>query len=135
MPKIIIEPLINAVKSLEEVLDMPIDDIVRDSTIQRFEYSFELSKKMIKRFLKVGFDEIDIEEQTYVEIMKKAAKHGLISNLEIWKKFRLARNYTSHAYSEEVAKASYEIAETFLPEVKNLIIKLEEINSRLNEEQ
>ena len=129
--QIIIEPLEKAVKSLEEVLAMPIDDIIRDSTIQRFEYSFELSWKMLKRFLKEAFDNKDIEQDTFIEIIKKSAKHGLINNQEIWLEFRETRNYTSHAYSENNAKQAYFVAQRFLSEAQSLVTKLQEINQRL----
>lgn len=116
---------------MEEVVNMPLDDIVRDSAIQRFEYTFELSWKMLKLFLKEAFDNKDIEQDTFIEIIKKAAKHGLINNQEIWLEFRETRNYTSHAYSENNAKEAYFVAQKFLVEAKSLIAKLQEINQRL----
>jgi nucleotidyltransferase substrate binding protein (TIGR01987 family) len=129
--KIIIEPLEKAVVSLEKIVDMPIDDIIRDSTIQRFEYTFELSWKMLKKFLREAFGEEDIEQCTYIEIIKKSAKHGIVSNPNLWTGFREMRNYTSHAYSETLAIMAYDTAQTFLGEAQDLVLKLQEINSRL----
>jgi nucleotidyltransferase substrate binding protein (TIGR01987 family) len=128
--QIIIDPLEKAILSLEEVVNMPVDDIIRDSTIQRFEYTFELSWKMIKRFLKEAF-EIETDEMSYAEIAKNAAKKGIIRNPDLWLGFRKARNYTSHAYSEMAASESYSTSEVFLPEAKILLEKLKQINENL----
>ncbi|MEI6728938.1 MAG: HI0074 family nucleotidyltransferase substrate-binding subunit [bacterium] len=128
--QIIIQPLEKAVKSLDEVLKLPFDDIIRDSAIQRFEYTFELSWKMLKRFLKEAF-EVETDEMSYIEIAKNASKKGLISNPDLWLEFRKARNYTSHAYSESGAEQSYASSELFLPEVQALLEKFKEINQTL----
>jgi nucleotidyltransferase substrate binding protein (TIGR01987 family) len=41
-----------AVERLEEVLSLPKDAVVRDSSIKRFELCFELSWKVIQSFLR-----------------------------------------------------------------------------------
>ena len=45
-----INPLENAVKSLERSLKQEKNEFTRDSTIQRFEYTFELAWKTLKRY-------------------------------------------------------------------------------------
>lgn len=127
MSQIIIEPLKKAVSRLEEALNMPVDDIVRDATAQRFEYCYELSFTLIKRFLKEIYQD---ESDVFNEILKKAAKYGLVSNIEEWKSFRMARNYTSHNYSESGAEYSYSQAAKFLDEVKKTLVKMQEIDTK-----
>ena len=49
-----IEPLEKAIAALEVALDRYAeepDDLIRDACIQRFEFTYELSHKMLKRFL------------------------------------------------------------------------------------
>lgn len=41
-----------ALMTLEEVLKEPFSPIVRDASIQRFEYTFEISWKLIREYLK-----------------------------------------------------------------------------------
>jgi len=41
----------NALDTLDEALQMPFSVIVRDGSIQRFEYSFESTWKLLKRYL------------------------------------------------------------------------------------
>jgi hypothetical protein len=44
--------IIRAIKTLKEILNEPFSVIVRDATIQRFEYTFEALWKFLKEFLK-----------------------------------------------------------------------------------
>ena len=43
---------IKAMKTLKEILDEPFSVVVRDATIQRFEYTFEALWKFLKEYLK-----------------------------------------------------------------------------------
>jgi nucleotidyltransferase substrate binding protein (TIGR01987 family) len=43
---------IRAIKTLKEILEEPFSNIVRDATIQRFEYTFEALWKFMKEYLK-----------------------------------------------------------------------------------
>ncbi len=43
----------NALARFREVLDMPENDVVRDSAIQRFEFTLDLSWKTLKALLEV----------------------------------------------------------------------------------
>ena len=80
----------------EEVEDF---DIYRDSTIQRFEYSVELSKKLMGNYI----EQIDKRIHGQKLILKKAYEFELIDN-EIWFEMIDDRNITSHEYSEALAK-------------------------------
>src|SRR5574344_1392692 len=100
----------NAIKSLKEALDIYSNDfdnsIVRDSVIQRFEYTYSLALKFLKRYFKSSaFVLDDIESMTFNEIIRQSNKMNLLlSNLEIWNDFRQKRNMTSHTYDENIAK-------------------------------
>jgi|TARA_R110002033_G_scaffold63018_1_gene113915 nucleotidyltransferase substrate binding protein (TIGR01987 family) len=74
-------------------------DIYRDSTIQRFEYSMELSKKLMANYIEY----IDSEVKGQKLILKKAFEFDLIDD-DIWFKMLDDRNITSHEYSEELAQ-------------------------------
>ena len=52
--EISILPFEKALQSLTEVFKKPKNAIIRDAAIQRFEYTFELSWKILKRYFKVN---------------------------------------------------------------------------------
>lgn len=51
---------------LKEALSLPKDDIVRDSVIQRFEFTVELSWKVLQRFLKASGGHRNIISEEYL---------------------------------------------------------------------
>lgn len=121
-----------ALQSLEEVINIYNMDkenlITRDSMIQRFEYTYSIALKMIKRFFSQGaFVLEDIEGMTFNEMIRQANKMGLLkTNLEKWDVFRQKRNLTSHTYDETVAQEVVSIIEDFAQEAEFLLKKLEE---------
>lgn len=121
-----IEPLEKALLSLEKALAIkPPDEIVRDATIQRFEYSFELSWKFMKRYLR---EYAGIEEHQIKEIFRQSAKIGLIKKPESWLGYHKARNLTSHTYNEKIAEETYRFAVSFSGDANYL---LEQLKSKL----
>ena len=132
MEKIDLSPFEKALASLFEVINVynsnKNDLIARDSMIQRFEYTYSISLKMIKRYFANGaFVLENIEGMTFNEMIRQANKMGLLrSNLEKWNDFRQKRNLTSHTYDEEVAKSVALIIEDFACEAEFLLDKLKE---------
>ena len=104
------------------------DLIIRDSMIKRFEYTYLISLKMIKRYFSSGafvFDNID--GMTFNEMIRQANKMGLLhSNLEKWDNYRQKRNLTSHTYDEKISQEVASIIEDFAIEAKYLLDKLKE---------
>ena len=122
--KLHIEPLEKAILSLQKALNVePVDDIVRDAVIQRFEYSFELSWKFMKRYLK---DFAGIEEHQIKEIFRESAKIGLIDNPENWFDYYKARNLTSHTYNEETAEETFKYAQQFIHDATQFLANLKD---------
>ena len=94
--------------------------IVRDSIIQHFEYTYELSWKLLQRWIKINVAPEDAEPRTKKDLFRTAAKKDMIRNPEIWFEFAEARNSVTHTYNEKSAEYVYKIALKFLPEVKVL---------------
>ena len=119
-----------ALNSLFEVIEVYSSDknnlITRDSMIQRFEYTYSLSLKMIKRYLaKSAFVFENLEGMSFNEMIRQANKMGLLrSNLEKWDDYRQKRNLTSHTYDEEAAKSVVSIIEDFAQEAEFLLTSL-----------
>ncbi|AYD40695.1 nucleotidyltransferase [Clostridium fermenticellae] len=93
----------NALNRLGEALEKDIsDDIIIDGIIQRFEFTFEQSWKVMKLYLE---DQGIIDEALAPRsTIKSAFKHDVISNGDVWIEMMLDRNRTSHMYDETIAK-------------------------------
>lgn len=121
-----------ALNSLKEVIEVYNSDktnlIIRDSMIQRFEYTYFIALKMIKRFFSQGaFVLENIEGMTFNAMIRQANKMELLkSNLEKWDDFRQKRNLISHTYDENVAMAVALVIEDFAIEVQYLLNRLKE---------
>ena len=100
------------------------DDIIRDSLIQRFEFTYELCHKTLHEFMK--YEGIYIDSSFPRAVFKKAYASNLISDERVWINLLEDRNLTSHIYNE---KASDEIAHRILSDyisaIGELILNLE----------
>ena len=119
-----LESNIQKIKKMGE--DIEDFDIYRDSTIQRFEYSIELAKKLMANYIEA----IDKRVHGQRLIIKKAYEFELIES-DIWFEMIDDRNITSHEYSEVLAKELlYKIYDyaTIMRELYHIISKrLEEL--------
>lgn len=100
------DDLDRALSRLKESLarDPEKDDIVIDATIQRFEFTYELSWKLMKSYLEyTGVIELSSPRST----IKAAFKAGIITDGELWLKMLDDRNRTSHTYDEATALDIY----------------------------
>ncbi len=118
-----------AVDSLQSALaqyDIIPNDFIRDSCIQRFEYAYELSWKMLKRFLKMTEPSADaIDEMTFPELIRTGSEKGLLlTDWGRWKDFRKARNITSHGYDAAKADKVFSRLPAFLDESRYLLKQL-----------
>jgi nucleotidyltransferase substrate binding protein (TIGR01987 family) len=96
-----------ALTTLHEALQMPFSVIVRDGTIQRFEYSFESMWKLLKHYLA---EREGIICNSPKSCFRQALKGNLLSVEEVETCLVMtdARNLTSHTYIEEVAEKIYQ---------------------------
>jgi len=122
----------NAFKSLIDILVMydenPDNIIVRDATIQRFEYTYSLALKMLFRFINQESKEIT-HTMTFNQLIRTANQFGLLkSNLEIWDDYRQKRNSTSHTYDEAIALEVMSIVPNFKDDAVFLLNKLKELS-------
>ena len=131
MEKLDITSFENALKSLIDILVMydknPDDIVVRDATIQRFEYTYSLALKMLSRFINNESKEIT-HTMTFNQLIRTANQFGLLkSNLEIWDDYRQKRNSTSHTYDETIALEVMSIVPNFKDDAEFLLNKLKEL--------
>lgn len=123
-----------AIKSLNEALlefDKTKSVFVKDACIQRFEYTYDLSHKMLKRQLAaMQAAQSDINLLSFQDLIRMGAQKGfLLNSWDVWSKHRHARNITSHAYDNNKAQEVFNDIPSFLVEAQYLLEQLEKLNS------
>jgi nucleotidyltransferase substrate binding protein (TIGR01987 family) len=97
----------------------------RNSVIQTFEYSWELTTKFLRRELAERAASADeITSLSFPDLLRTAAETGFIDSVERWLVFRAIRNKTSHGYEESFAAEAYSCAGEFLDAARELLAKL-----------
>jgi nucleotidyltransferase substrate binding protein (TIGR01987 family) len=126
-----LDSLIKAIQLIEERQE---DDdelllALRDSVVQRFEYTYELSWKMIQRWLAENVNP-ESSEPVYSrkELYRLAARWGLIRDPLAWFDYHKARNVSAHTYNEKNAEQAFSAAQKMVDDVKFLILALEKRN-------
>ena len=121
----------NAVRRLREGLARsdrePADEQIRDGLIQRFEFTYELSHKMLRRYLKEAAASPDqIDRMPFADLIRTANAEGLVrGDWPAWRRFREMRARTSHAYNAEVASLVAAAIPEFLEEAEHLYDELQ----------
>ena len=110
---LILTPLKQAVATLDEALGAPDSGFVRDAIVKRFEYTYELSWKFMRRHL--IWAALEPEPETRKDLFRAAARAGLIDDPEAWFVFHEARNLTAHTYNATNAAKVIEAARHLLP--------------------
>ncbi|MDF1579832.1 MAG: nucleotidyltransferase substrate binding protein [Desulfuromonadales bacterium] len=98
-----IEEYLKALSQLEKALAQPKDEFIRDSVIQRFEFTHELAWKMLK--LKLEAEGLSV--RTPREALQEALQAGLTEDGNRWTDMLKMRNLTSHTYREKLADDVY----------------------------
>lgn len=98
-----------AIARLEEGLARYQQDIhdaqIRDGLIQRFEFTYDLSYKTLKRYLEsVSPKPEEYDSMPFADMIRSANEQGLLQgNWPKWRVYRDMRNRTSHTYDEDIA--------------------------------
>lgn len=120
-----------ALASLIEALteyDRTQSQFVKDACIQRFEYTYELAHKLLKRQLEaMSANPGEIDQMSFPDMIRTGAERGLLANgWDEWRRFRDARNATSHAYNEKKANEVFARIPAFRDEAAFLLARLAE---------
>jgi len=92
-----------ALTRLEGALAQPVNEFVRDSAIQRFEFTFELFWKSLKTYA----EESGVEVYSPRDSVRTAFQLGVIQEDPDWFRMLEDRNLTSHTYNEATAERIY----------------------------
>jgi nucleotidyltransferase substrate binding protein (TIGR01987 family) len=132
-----LSPLVKAIAQLEQSLHYYHSDVVqadpglvlqlRAAAIQAFEFTYELSWKMLKRHLEMTSpDPQEIDAMSFADLIRTGCEKGLLmSDITQWKQFRYERSITSHTYDEQKSMAVFQAIPGFLKEAQYLLAQLE----------
>ncbi|MCD6442216.1 nucleotidyltransferase substrate binding protein [bacterium] len=101
---LITEQFQKALSRLKEALDAEENDFIRDSAIQRFEFTLDLSWKSLKVFLEEKYGVVCNSPK---RCFREAFKQGIIEYNEIWLEMVDWRNEIVYTYQEEFAEKLY----------------------------
>jgi nucleotidyltransferase substrate binding protein (TIGR01987 family) len=103
------------------------DTQIRDGLIQRFEFTYEIAHKMLKRYLESVSANRDVfDAMPFSDLIRTGNEQGLLlGNWTDWKRYREMRSQTSHAYDEEIALGVVEGIPAFLAEGEFLLKQLQ----------
>ena len=100
--------------------------LIRDGLIQRFEFTYELSHKTLKRYLEsVSATPEQYDNMAFQDLIRSGNEQGLLfGSWPEWKQYRNMRSKTSHTYDEDVAIEVIAGIPPFLGEARFLCDKL-----------
>ncbi|MBF0401157.1 MAG: nucleotidyltransferase substrate binding protein [Magnetococcales bacterium] len=122
--------LTNAVERFAEGLEIlrqqPDNSLIRDGVIQRFEFTYELAHKTLRRYLEMtAASQTTIDDMVFQDLIRTGNEQGLLLNdWEAWRGYRQSRTDTSHTYNEEKALKVISKIPAFLGEVRFLLEQL-----------
>lgn len=101
-------------------------EALRMAAIQAFEYSYEISVKMLRRFLEMTEPNPSVlDDATFQGLIRLGSERGLLkSDLPVWMDFRRQRGTTSHAYDEKKAAQVHASIPAFLADAQFLLAEL-----------
>lgn len=108
-----------AVRRLEEALSQPKDEYLRDSVIQRFEFSIELAWKTTRKIMGTA-------TTAPKDVVREMGQAGYINQVEKWLEAIDYRNLSSHTYHEDLAEKTYFFAKDFAPLLRALAEKIKD---------
>lgn len=127
-------PLARAIARLDEGLTRYLADTsdaqIRDGLIQRFEFTYDLSTKMLRRTLEAAADiQEQIDQMSFPALIRTADEQNLLpGSWPEWRVYREMRNITSHTYDEEKALQVVQGIPGFLGEAQELLRRLQAAN-------
>ncbi|MGB1090481.1 MAG: HI0074 family nucleotidyltransferase substrate-binding subunit [Oceanobacter sp.] len=123
------ESFAKAIASLERALQeyqREPNEFVLDAGIHRFECTYDLSHKMLKRHLEMtAANPAELDGYSFQQLIRTGAEKSLLANSwNHWSQYRLARNITSHSYNEARALEVFAQIPAFLLEAQYLLNQL-----------
>lgn len=121
-----ISPLSKAIARLEEGWETyqrgTAETLIRDGMIQRFEFTYEIAHKTLKRYLEfVSPTPGEYDRMPFQDLIRSGNEQGLLlGDWPKWRGYREMHAKTSHTYDEETALVVVAGIPSFLEEARYL---------------
>lgn len=104
------------------------DEQIRDGLIQRFEFTYELAHKMLKRYLEAGAaSPQDVDAMVFADLIRTGNEQGLLlGDWPAWRRWREMRGKSSHTYDQQIAHEVVAGIPGFLAEAEALRDRLKQ---------
>jgi nucleotidyltransferase substrate binding protein (TIGR01987 family) len=120
-------------KSLELLIRAPVQsidyEIYRNAVVKGFELTLETAGKMLRKAIKTFTgNPRAVDELTFKDVLRHAAKHGLLdaAAVERWFAYRDNRNNTAQDYGQGFAEETLALMPDFLSDARRLETTLRE---------
>jgi nucleotidyltransferase substrate binding protein (TIGR01987 family) len=108
------------VKADEESIEY---EVFRNAVVKGYELTLETAGKLIRKALKVYTgNPREIDGLYFKDLLRRAAKHGLMTTVEVerWFTYRDNRNNTAHDYGVGFAEETLKLLPGFIEDAHNL---------------
>lgn len=106
--------------------ESPLKPHLRSAVVQSFEFTYELSIRMLRRVLIERSAVADlVADLSFNDLLRQAADAGLLADPAVWRAWREMRNTTSYAYDEVKAHAVASSAHRFAVDAAALLSAME----------
>lgn len=107
------------------------DTQIRDGLVQRFEFTYEISHKMLRRYLEAASASPETYDSVaFQDLIRSGNEQGLLlSDWPRWRTYREMRSKTSHTYDESIALEVVAQIPAFLQEAIHL---RDQLNKRVS---
>ncbi len=104
------------------------DPLLRDGLMHRLETTYEISHKMLKRFLEQTAANPELfDAMSFADLIRSGNEKGLLlGDWPAWRLYRDMRSKTSHTYDEDVALQVVAGIPAFLHEAEYLAAQLQQ---------
>lgn len=127
-----LSPLLKAINSLQQgwirYQGQIHDTLLRDGLMHRLETTYEISHKMLKRFLEQTAANPELfDTMAFADLIRSGNEKGLLlGDWPAWRLYRDMRSKTSHTYDEDVALQVVAGIPAFLHEAEYLAAQLQQ---------
>ncbi len=117
-------------KAEEDTIDY---EVYRNAVVKGFELVLETTGKLLRKALKAyGGSPKAVDELFYKDVLRHAAKRGLLTAEEVerWFAYRDNRNNTAHDYGEGFAKETLQLMPAFVIDARKIEAALSNLFGR-----
>jgi nucleotidyltransferase substrate binding protein (TIGR01987 family) len=117
-------------EAIQMMRERKISALEQEGVIQRFEYTWELTWKVLKDYLE--YTGIILETVTPAAVIKAAIAANIIKNGDVWMSALDSRNKMSHTYDfKKFEKIVISIEKEYYPELECMRLKMLELSTEM----